>query len=112
MNRYGKGRFKFARKHHLYSPVQWLSGATVFLMGLLAIIALASPTVYSILETSVALYLLVILTGCTYLSLKERNLECLLFGPLIFPTIHFGLGVGFLRAMFFTLSQGDNDTSE
>jgi len=100
MNRYGMGRFKYARKHQIFSPVQWFSAAAVVAIALLFVLSFASETIQSLFESLVALYLLIVIGFSLVLSLREKRLGCLLFGPLIFPTIHFGLGVGFLKAVF------------
>jgi hypothetical protein len=35
-----------------------------------------------------------------FLAVKQKHPGCLLYGPLIFPTIHFGLGAGFLSGLY------------
>jgi len=98
--RYGKGRFRFARKHREFSPVQWLAGGGVLGFFLLLVLSLFSSAAAEVFRVVVAWYLLLIIFFSAFLAVRHRRLGCLLFGPLIFPTIHFGLGVGFLSALY------------
>ena len=100
MVRYGKGRFRFAFKHREFSLVQWLAGAGVFGFFLLLFLSLFSSAIASTFRTITALYLLVVVFYSLFLALKEKHSGCLLYGPLIFPTIHFGLGAGFLSGLY------------
>ncbi len=100
MNRYGMGRFKFAQKHNIFSPVQWFAAAAVLGFALMLVLSFLSAGVLSLFKTIVSIYLLIVIAFSLILALKEKRLGCLLFGPLIFPTIHFGLGAGFLKAVF------------
>ena len=97
MNRYGLGRFRFAKKHRVFSLIQWIAGAGVAVFVLLALLSLLSSSTASVFRSLVGIYLIVVVLFSLVLSLKEKNPGCLLYGPLIFPTIHFGLGSGFLR---------------
>ena len=96
MLRYGTGRFRFARKHRVFSPVQWLAAAAVVGLAVVLLLALVSSQAASLLRTVVGLYLLLVIFFSGYLVHKHRHLGCLLYGVIIFPTVHFGLGVGFL----------------
>ena len=100
MNRYGMGRFKFALKHQIFSPIQWFAGAAVlaFFAGL--VLSFLFDPIQTMFRTVTAFYLLIILIFSFILALKEKHFGCLLYGLLIFPTIHFGLGFGFLKVMF------------
>ncbi|UCD63026.1 MAG: glycosyltransferase [Candidatus Zixiibacteriota bacterium] len=112
MRRLGAGRFKFTQKHQIFSPIQWLAGGGVLAFGFLILLALVSQPFYVVLKNLVALYVLAIVGFSLWLYMKERRLACLLYGPVIFPAIHFGLGLGFLRAMlekFRTKPQSDQD---
>ena len=99
MNRYGMGRFKFALKHKIFSPIQWFAGAAVF--GFFAALALSflSTPIFELFRSAIAIYLLILLAFSTYLAVDKKHIGCLIYGLLIFPTIHFGLGFGFLRVM-------------
>jgi GT2 family glycosyltransferase len=99
MLRYGKGRFKFSRKHRVFAPVQWLAAAGVVGLALLLLLSLVSSQAASLLQTVVGLYVLLVIFFSGYLVHKHRRLGCLLYGPIIFPTIHFGLGIGFLAGL-------------
>lgn len=100
MVRYGKGRFRFAWKHKQFSIVQWLAGTGVLTFFLLLFLSLFSSGVASVFRTITAVYLLLLVFFSLFLAVKEKRLGCLLYGPLIFPTIHFGLGVGFLSGLY------------
>jgi len=96
MRRYGKGRFRLSRKHSLFSPIQWIAALGVAGLGLLLLVSLFSTQAASLLRTVVGLYVLVVVFFSAFLAHSKNHLGCLLYGPLIFPAIHFGLGTGFL----------------
>ena len=98
MVRYGKGRFRFAWKHGQFSVLQWLAGAAVLAFAVLLLLSLLSDAVFGLFKNLLALYILMILFFSLYLGLSRKHLPCLLYGPLIFPVVHFGLGIGFLSA--------------
>ncbi len=99
MNRVGMGRFKFTRKHNIFSPLQWFAAIAVLGLCLLLGMSLISRPFFEVFRTIAALYLLTVIGYSFSLYMKEKRLGCMLFGPVIFPTIHFGLGFGFLRAL-------------
>jgi succinoglycan biosynthesis protein ExoA len=100
MVRYGKGKFHFAWKHGEFSLVQLGAGAGLSGFFLLLLLSLFSSGVASVFRTMTAMYLLLVVFFSLYLAVKHKHLGCLLFGPLIFPTIHFGLGAGFLSGLY------------
>ena len=100
MNRYGMGRFRFSRKHKIFTPVQWLAGFLTLMFFLMLVLSFISHPIFEVFKTITAFYILVVILFSLYLALKEKHLGCFLYGPLIFPTVHFGLGMGFLKAMF------------
>ncbi len=100
MNRYGLGRFRFSIKHKIFSPIQWLAGAGVAGFLLLAVLSLLSTTIFSFLRSMTGIYILIVILFSLLLALKKKQPGCLLYGPLIFPTIHFGLGTGILKGLF------------
>lgn len=112
MVRYGLGRFRMSRKHGLWSPTQWLAAAGVVGFVLLLVAAFLSSAMMNLFQVAVAFYLLTVIFYSLSLALRHKNLNCLLFGPLIFPTIHFGLGVGFLKGVFesYSLTQTSRDS--
>ncbi len=97
MLRYGTGRFRFARKHNLASPIQWLAGIALAVFAVLLVLSFLSAAVFGFFKNLVALYLLLVLLFSLFLGLAKRQMGCILFGPLVYPTIHFGLGFGFVR---------------
>ncbi|HKK20762.1 MAG TPA: glycosyltransferase family 2 protein [candidate division Zixibacteria bacterium] len=99
MGRYGKGRFKFSRKYKIFSPVQWFAAMGVLGFGLMLVLSFVFAPIFQVFKTVTALYILVVLVYSFALALREKQLACLLYGPLIFPTVHFGLGFGFLKEM-------------
>ncbi|HOP07723.1 MAG TPA: glycosyltransferase family 2 protein [candidate division Zixibacteria bacterium] len=107
MMRYGRGRFLFAQKHNEFSLVQWLAGAGVALFVLLLLGALVSSRAAHWFRTLAGLYVLVVILYSAWLAHKEDHSGCLIYGPIIFPTVHFGLGVGFLRGLYEHLTGKD-----
>ena len=105
MYRYGKGRFRFAQKHNQYSLMQWLAGfgAAVFLM--LLVLSFLSTPMFVYFKKVLSVYLLGIILFSIYLSVRREFLGCFLWGWLIFPIIHFGLGFGFLRQLLSHVSK-------
>jgi len=99
MYRYGKGRFRFAKKHNEYSIMQWIAGFGVSVFLLLLVTSLLSVGAFARFQTLLIVYFLVILLFSLYLSARRGFLGCLLWGAVIFPIIHFGLGFGFLREL-------------
>ncbi|HOD65157.1 MAG TPA: glycosyltransferase family 2 protein [candidate division Zixibacteria bacterium] len=104
MVRYGLGRFRMSRKHGLWAPTHWLAAAGVVLCIVLFVLGFLSLAVMKLFQIVAALYLLTVIFYSLSLALRHRNLNCLLYGPLIFPTIHFGLGVGFLKGVIESYS--------
>lgn len=99
MNRYGMGRFKFAKKHNIFSPIQWFAGAAVLVFAIGLVLSFLFPPINEVFRSVTAFYLLVVVIFSFVLAMKEKHFGCLLYGLLIFPTIHFGLGFGFLKVM-------------
>lgn len=97
MVRYGKGRFKFAHKHHQLAPMQMLAAIGIVGLALLLLLSLVSQAAWNWLTTLVGVYVLIVVGYSAWLAHDRGRLGCLLIGPLVFPTIHFGLGWGFLR---------------
>jgi len=112
MVRYGEGRFRFSRKHKLFSPIQWLAGAGVAGFIFLLLLSFLFTPVFGFLKSITGIYLLIIVLFSVLLALKQNHPGCLLYGPLIFPTIHFGLGTGFLKGLiaYHNNKNGTNHT--
>lgn len=100
MFRYGTGRFRFAAKHNQWSLVQWMAGAGALATMLLFLLSFFSSAAREVFVTVAGLYVLLTILFSLTLALKERRPGCLVYGPLVFGAIHFGLGMGFLRASF------------
>lgn len=100
MFRYGKGRFRFSLKHNRFSLIQLLAGAGVVGFGLLLVLSVLSSSVASVFRTVAGMYLLLVIFFSAYLAYAKKHIGCLFYGPLIFPTVHFGLGVGFLSGLY------------
>lgn len=96
MFRYGKGRFNFSKKHSIFAPIQVLAGMATLIFGLLFVASLLYTPVFDLFKTVLSIYLLIVIVFSLLLAVKEKHMECFLFGPLIFPVIHFGLGLGSL----------------
>ncbi len=99
MNRIGMGRFKFTSKHNIFSPLQWFAGLALLGLLILMLLSLISQPMFEVLKTILGIYVLTVIGYSTLMYIREKRLGCLLFGPIVFPTIHFGLAVGFLRAL-------------
>lgn len=99
MMRYGVGRMRLARKHPQerslaqWVPAVWLAG--VVLGGLLAVIL---PVLTMPWLTVLALYLAIVLGYSLALGVRQ-GLFALLMAPLVFVTIHAGLGAGAWREL-------------
>ncbi len=100
MVRYGLGRFRLSIKHRLLTPSQLIAGAGVLGFALMLLLSLIAPPVLSLFRTITGIYILIVVFTSAYLTWRHRHLGCLLYGPLIFPTVHFGLGYGFLTGVF------------
>jgi glycosyltransferase involved in cell wall biosynthesis len=100
MNRYGKGRFNFSKKHELFAPMHWMAAGMVIGLVILMILSFLSSWFLDLFRMIVAVYLLIVISFSVFLYFREKHFGCLLYGILIFPTIHFGLGFGFLWAFW------------
>ncbi|HWR83785.1 MAG TPA: glycosyltransferase [Candidatus Deferrimicrobium sp.] len=100
MMRYGRGRFQFAMKHRQVALVQWLAAAGVMGFAVLLVMAPFSVRTAAIFGAATVAYLWVVALYSVFLALKRKHGACLRYGPIIFPTIHFGLGVGFLLGLY------------
>jgi len=99
MYRSGRGRFQFYKKYNLFAPLQWFSGFLVAVFATLLILSFLSTPIFEFLKSLVAYYMLIVVLTSVLLAFKEKHIGCLFYGPLIFPIIHFGLGIGFLSGL-------------
>lgn len=99
MTRSGRGRYLFYKKHNIFAPLQWFSGFAVTVLGALLLLSFLSTPIFEFLKSLIAYYMLVVVISSGILALKEKHIGCLFYGPLIFPTIHFGLGIGFVSGL-------------
>ncbi|MBD3332768.1 hypothetical protein GF356_07950, partial [candidate division GN15 bacterium] len=109
MVRYGQGRHRFSLKHGVFSPIQWLAAAGVAGFALLLLLALVSSAAREVFTTVTGLYMLLIIFFSFYLAVREKQLGCLLYGPVIFPAIHFGLGWGYLSGIIQRLMRRERE---
>lgn len=100
MNRYGKGRYAFSKKHGIFSPMHWMAAGLIIGLIALMVLSFLSSWFLDLFRTIVAVYLLIVIVFSIFIYFKEKHFGCLIYGILIFPTIHFGLGSGFLRAFW------------
>jgi len=98
MTRYGMGRFNFSKKHSIFTPTHWIAAGLVVGLLFLMILSFFSSQFLNLFRMGVSVYLLIVISYSAFLYFKEKHFGCLLYGILIFPTIHFGLGFGFLKA--------------
>ncbi len=96
MVRRGIGRFHFAHKHRRQSLADWVLGGGLLVTMLAGVLSLMFPSVFSVLRLILGLYVLLIVFFSGHLAVKQKNLSCLLYGPLIFLTLHVGQGLGLL----------------
>ncbi len=112
MVRYGSGRFRFAEKHSIFSPIQWLAATGVFMFFFVLALSFLFTPIFELFKTAVSIYLLIVILFSFLLSVKEKHSECFLFGPLIFIIIHFGLGTGFLMGLLRKVSSNKSVIQE
>jgi succinoglycan biosynthesis protein ExoA len=99
MRRYGRGRFNFSAKHHIFSPVQWFSGVAVVGLAMGACLSFFSSWFCWLTTLAISGYALLVIAVSIQLYREKKELGLLLFGPPVFTAIHFGLGVGFLEGL-------------
>src|SRR5438876_1233013 len=96
MIRYGRGRCRFIRKHpDAISIPQLLPSAFALWLAVGTVASFWSPMLRTILVLSLALYGGMILASSAALAFSQGWPNFFL-APVIYPTIHFGLGVGML----------------
>jgi cellulose synthase/poly-beta-1,6-N-acetylglucosamine synthase-like glycosyltransferase len=108
MKRYGMGRYRFIMKHREALTITQLFPAG-FVVGMLALLisaccSLSNPATQRLSDSATmllsavyALYILVVLTE-SFILATRNGWVYLKYLPLIFFTVHFGLGWGFLTA--------------
>jgi succinoglycan biosynthesis protein ExoA len=101
LGRYGRGRYRFMRKHpEAISPAQLVPAAFVLWLTGLASLSWTFPAAAWTLLGTFALYLLVTLGFAIHLSFRY-GWHHLLISPAVYACIHFGLGFGFWREALF-----------
>jgi len=96
MLRYGRGRFRFGKKHQQFSLFQTAAASGVVIMALLLLLAPFSQGAAHLFKNLLSLYALIVLGVSLFLAINKKHPGCLFYGILIFPIIHFGLGTGYL----------------
>lgn len=96
MERYGRGRFRLIQKHRGAFSFGQIVPATLLLWLVLGSIgSLASRPFFLIYGVSLAIYIAIILCFSIYLA-QRHDFRYAFLCPLIYLTIHLGLGAGFL----------------
>ena len=96
MIRYGRGRCRLIRKHPDAFTISQIIPAMFLLWAIAgALAALVSPSIFLLYGCSMVLYLSVELAYSVLLGWRFGRSHMML-APLLYPTIHLGLGVGFL----------------
>ena len=108
MKRYGRGRFNLIRKHpeafNLTTCIPPMFVICFFLLFPLSVFRSLSHTPFFLfahiaLSFLFGLYILLLIAESMHLSMKN-GLKSFFYFPSIFFSIHFGLGWGFLSALF------------
>jgi succinoglycan biosynthesis protein ExoA len=96
MLRYGRGRCRLIRKHPDAFTISQIIPA-MFLLWVIggALASLVSPSMSLLYSGSTVLYLIVVLAYSVSLGWRFGRAHGML-APLVYPTIHLGLGAGFL----------------
>jgi len=101
------GRRRISFKHHRFSFGQLLAPAGALVMGICAFGAtLGDAEFQELFAVFSSVYLGVILAVSVLLTISRRNVRYLFSLPVIFPIIHFGLGIGFLVDLAKSFSGG------
>lgn len=97
--RNGSARFRLGMRHGLHSPLHFAAAVLLglFIVGLL--MSIVSHHVSSVWVTGVGVYLLLVIFYSIYLTVDSGYTGVVLYGPLIFGTIHFSSAAGYLAAM-------------
>lgn len=97
--RNGSARFRLGMRHGIHSPLHFAAAILLglFIVGLLSSIVSAQAS--DIWITSVGVYLLLVIFVSVYLTIDSGYTGVVLYGPLIFTTIHFSSAAGYLSAM-------------
>jgi len=112
MKRYGTGRFRLARKHPKTLSLSTLLPAFFTAgMPIIGVLSILSNATLFLFVTLLSIYVLIILVGSFAVSLR-KGIKFLLILPLIYPTIHAGLGWGFLSEFWRTLTSRGIDFSD
>ena len=106
MTRYGRGRFRLARKHAEASSLSQVVPAALLVWLILGgIPSLLSPQFGRFYFGSMILYLLVVLGFSVSLGV-HYGMRHLMQAPGVYLAIHFGLATGFLRELLAGLAAG------
>lgn len=99
--RYGRGRYRFMRKHaDAVSVAQLIPAGFVFWLAFLACSTWFSPIAMWAMAGTIALYLVVTMGFAVRLSLRY-GWHYLFISPAVYGCIHWGLGIGFWREALF-----------
>ncbi len=100
LSRYGKGRFRLIRKHSSAMSLSQLAPPVLvlYVAGALATAAFLPPMLRLMVAAPLALYLLLVL-GFAVSLVPRHGLKMLGYGPLLYFTVHGGLGWGFITGL-------------
>jgi cellulose synthase/poly-beta-1,6-N-acetylglucosamine synthase-like glycosyltransferase len=104
MSRYGKGRFRLWRKHPATLSIGTLL-PSLFTLGvpLIGLLSIISNIIFALFLILLTLYVGVVVASSIYLSLRN-GIKYFPILPAIYPTIHIGLGWGFLSEFWRTIT--------
>ncbi len=97
--RNGSARFRLGMRHGLHSPLHFAAAIllALFIIGLLTSIISAQAS--GLFGTAIGVYLLLVIFYSIYLTIDSGYTGVILYGPLIFTTIHFSSAAGYLSAI-------------
>ena len=101
LSRYGYGRYRFISKHpDAISIGQMIPPGFVAWLIVTSTLAFFVPWARYLIFATLAVYFAAII-GFSITLASRHGAKFLWSGVLIYPTIHFGLGLGFWKGVFF-----------
>ena len=102
MFRYGRGRCRFLRKHPEATSIEtFVPPAFVATVLMAPFIFAAGPSwLAGAVALLLAAYAAVVVASSVAVGARSKDWKAAFVLPAVYPTIHFGLGLGFLRGVF------------